>query len=610
MRVAVLGPPNAGKSTLFNRLMDKQENKTYRLHIEKRRRKKGRLSGASSSTLKGGVALVSPVPGTTRDRREAVARIGELKFLLIDTAGVDGIRLESWYRGQREKRTADHDDDDNDYQRPMMEQAVLAAKQASLIFFVFDGRVGLSADDLETCRWLRRHVISPNSNNNNNNENNDSSHSPSAPPQRVVLVANKLEGSVLENNSLYEEFLEEATQTGFGLPIPISALQGDGMAELAVTVMEMQQTLGLVPAGDGDEEGDDDDAESKKLGLEELQQYPMQMAILGRPNVGKSTLVNALLQEHRVITGSRPGLTRDAIRIPWTWKGQQVQIVDTAGIRKASQRQDTHASTAAGRKKSDPALLEDMAVNDALRALRVADVAVLIIDANERTLSKQDLAIASAILNEGRVLVVVANKMDLVIDEDDRKDPYTRRDLEKGVRHQLEERFPFLRQTPIIPLNSKSGARVADDLMPVVMQAKARWERTIPTGTLNRWLAEVVDEHAPPRANGRQTKLKYILQTKGRPPTFLIYTNQETLPETYIRYLTRQFQDTFDMYGMQVRLAVKKSTSSEGKNPYEPSGKKRGGSGLGGREARQDRRMKNLKETGSRRLARRKRKGS
>ena len=303
---------------------------------------------------------------------------------------------------------------------------------------------------------------------------------------------------------------------------------------------------------------------------------------------------------------SRPGLTRDAIRIPWTWQDQPIQIVDTAGIRKASQRQDPHSTTV--RKLSDPTLLEDMAVQDAIRALQVADVAVLVIDANERSLSRQDLAIANAILQEGRVLVVVANKMDLVIDEEDEDDPYTRNDLAKGVRLQLEERFPFLRKTPIVPLDSRSGKGVADDLMPVVMKAKERWERKISTGSLNRWLAEVVDGHAPPAINGRATKLKYILQTKGRPPTFLLYTNQDTLTEPYVRYLTRQFQESFDMYGMQVRLAIKKSTSSDGGNPYaEKIKKKRSGFGLGGREARHARGVKNLIETGSRQNRRGKR---
>ena len=261
------------------------------------------------------------------------------------------------------------------------------------------------------------------------------------------------------------------------------------------------------------------------------------------------------------------------------------------------------------RKFFDPTLLEDMAVQDALRALQVADVAVLVIDANERSLTRQDLAIANAILEEGRVLVVVANKMDLVIDEEDEENPYTRHDLAKGVRLQLEHRFPFLRMTPIVPLDSRSGKGVADELMPVVMQAKERWERTIPTGSLNRWLAEVVDGHAPPSINGRATKLKYILQTKGRPPTFLLYTNQDKLPERYIRYVTRQFQESFEMYGMQVRLAIKKSTSSNGVNPYETnSKKKRGGAGLGGREARHARGVKNLIETGSRQHRRGRRK--
>lgn len=303
---------------------------------------------------------------------------------------------------------------------------------------------------------------------------------------------------------------------------------------------------------------------------------------------------------------SRPGLTRDAIRVPWTWQNQPVQIVDTAGIRKASQRQDPLLTTS--RKFTDPTLLEDMAVHDALRALQVADVAVLVIDADERILLRQDLAIANAILDEGRVLVVVANKMDLVIDEEDTTDPFTRHDLAKGVRDHLETRFPFLRMTPIVPLDSRSGKGVARALMPVVMKAKERWERTISTGALNRWLTEVVDGHAPPPVNGRRTKLKYILQTKGRPPTFILYTNQDKLPETYIRYVTRQFQESFDMYGMKVRLAIKKSTSSDGTNPYEHKKKKRGGFGLGGREARHKRGVKNLIAFGSRQPRRGRRK--
>lgn len=270
LRVAVMGPPNAGKSTLFNRLLDKRENQTYKLHADKRKRKRGRLSAASSAVVSGG-ALVSAIPGTTRDRRQAVGQLGHVRFLLMDTAGVDGLRLKSWYR--RRGKSQDQDDADNDYERPMMEQAVMAAQSASVIFFLFDGRVGLTADDLETCRWLRRHVLT--------NEQDS--------PQRVVLVANKLEGTVLDDNELYQDFLNEASRAGFGSPIPISALQGDGMADLALVLVEMQQTLGLT------DDDDDEEAENRIR--------PMQMAILGRPNVGKSTLVNALLQEHRVITG-------------------------------------------------------------------------------------------------------------------------------------------------------------------------------------------------------------------------------------------------------------------------------------------------------------------
>lgn len=590
LRVAILGPPNAGKSTLLNRLLDKKENRGYKLQAEKKGRKLGgRL--ASSSHFKnrkkgvGAGALVAAIPGTTRDRREAIGRLGDILFIMIDTAGVDGLRLKSWYRS-RDKMSNEDDDDQDDYQRPMMEQAVLAAQEASVIFFMFDGRVGLSADDLETCRWLRRYVLS-------------SSH-----PQRVVMVANKLEGNVLEDNPIYADFVEDASRAGFGPAIPVSALQGEGMADLALVLLETQQDLGLAT---------DNEATKEKSSTRDSSPRPMQMAILGRPNVGKSTLVNALLEENRVITGSRPGLTRDAIRIPWTWQGQPVQIVDTAGIRKASQRQDPQATRT--RKKATETrtpLLEDMAVQDAVRALQVADVAVLVIDAAELMLSKQDLVIANAILQEGRALVVVANKMDLVIDEQkkhDGDDVYTREDLARGVRNQLEARFPYLRKTPIIPLDSRPGrGKVADELMPIVMQARDRWERKISTGSLNRWLAEVVDGHPPPKMNGRATKLKYVIQTKGRPPTFLLYTNQDKLPDAYTRYLTRQFQETFEMYGMQVRLAVKKSTSSAGGNPYAPSSKKRKGFGLGGREARHSRGVERLKATGTRKLQRRKRK--
>ena len=284
LRVAILGPPNAGKSTLFNRLLDKQENKSYKLQATKRKR--GRLSASSPATFVRGGALVSAIPGSTRDRRQAVGRLGETSFLLMDTAGVDGLRLKSWYRARQRPKAIDdddEDDEDNDYERPMMEQAVLAAQSASVIFFLFDGRVGLTADDLETCRWLRRHVLSPSNQQQQQQYQQDS-------PQRVVMVANKLEGTILDDNEAYQDYLTEASRAGFGPAIPISALQGDGMADLAVVLMEMQQALGLT---------EDSDDETN----EEIKTRPMQMAILGRPNVGKSTLVNALLQEHRVITG-------------------------------------------------------------------------------------------------------------------------------------------------------------------------------------------------------------------------------------------------------------------------------------------------------------------
>lgn len=608
LRVAIMGPPNAGKSTLFNRLMDRSANQAYKLKVEKRRSKRRRRVNPVQKNVVRGGALVSAVPGTTRDVRQAVATLGPLeRFILFDTAGVDGLRLKAWQQGVTRKKKRkkyaqnwnpvldDDDDTANDYQRPMMEQAARAAQEASAILFVFDGRIGMTPDDMETCRWLRRHVFQ--------NKPNEKG----LRAQRVILLANKLEGDLLMNNEQYEEFLDEAAEAGFGPAIPISALHGEGMAELATELVDVSRELGMLRDVDDDSDDNEDDetSEEDKEPMKK-QPRPLQVAILGRPNVGKSTLVNALLQERRVITGSRPGLTRDAIRVPWTWEGHSVQIVDTAGIRKPSQREDPQMSTPRKRRNKDKhinisePLLEDMAVQDAVRALQLADVAVLVVDAEERMLLRQDLAIADLILQEGRVLVVVANKMDLVIDHDP-KDPYTRKDLESGVRLQLEERFPYLRRTPIIPLDSKSGTNVAGDLMPVVLEAYRRWERKISTGQLNSWLAEVVDGHRPPSINGRATRIKYIVQTGGRPPTFLLFANCDSLPEPYMRYLARNFQETFDMYGMQIRLSIKKSTSSSGGNPFAHKARKRRGSGLGGREARRKRGLKKVIEARRRR---------
>lgn len=232
--------------------------------------------------------------------------------------------------------------------------------------------------------------------------------------------------------------------------------------------------------------------------------------------------------------------------------------------------------------------IEDMAVKDAMRAMKVADVAVLVLDAEARMLQRQELAIADAVVREGRSLVVAANKMDLLVDAE-----YSAEDYANGVRKQIELRFPMLRSTPVVPMSSLTGESV-EDLMPVVFNARDRWAQVINTGLLNRWLIDVLDGKAPPIVRGRPAKIKYIMQTKGRPPTFLLFSNVEALPVSYMRYLTNNFQETFEMFGMEVRLAVKTTA-----NPYHDKDKKRrGGMGLGGSDARKKRVISDLKSTG------------
>jgi GTP-binding protein len=533
--VSILGPPNAGKSTLFNRLMCRERNRAYRLGSESKPvgqyGGKGRIG--SNQRARGG-AIVSAIPGTTRDRRECYGRIGGTTFRLIDTAGVDGERI-----GLLNMKKAR-----DSMERSMIEQTLAAAKSCDLVLLMFDARVGITHDLEETARWLRKLENTP----------------------RVLVLANKLEGDRWAyDGSPVMGHLEEVLRVGFGEAIPVSAEHGEGMADIAIVMEE------VMAEKKNHSKGVDDDADEGK-------EKPLQLAILGRQNVGKSTLVNALLQQERVISGPMPGLTRDAISVEWSFNGRPVQLVDTAGIRKLSLRLDDD--------------IEDLAVADALRAMKLADVAVLVLDAQALFLQRQELAIANAVIQEGRALVIAANKMDLL--ELDGAE-YTPQDFAAAVHEQLEARIPMFRQTPIVPMSSLTGDRVID-LMPVVFRARDRWARTIPTGTLNRWLKEVVDGSPPPTVSGVSAKIKYILQTKGRPPTFLLFCNVDDIPETYLRYLTKHFQDTFEMYGMQVRLIVKKSAT----NPYDNKNvaRKRGGSGLGGKEARKKRLFHQLNTTG------------
>lgn len=546
--VSILGPPNAGKSTLFNRLQCKERNKTYTLGSTKGRKGgKGRRKDAirgriSSKRMSKGEAIVSPIAGTTRDRRECWGRIGGTEFTLMDTAGVDGDRIQT-LSSKSEKHALE---------RGMMEQTVEAARQSDLVLLLWDARLGVTQDLVITARWLRK----------------------LGKLSKVVVVANKLEGDAWaqDEDSIVMENLQDVLRLGLGEAIPISALQGDGLGDIAILIEQRKAEKNKKYLESGTDIEDDshtpinvEDAEDTK---------PLQIAIIGRQNVGKSTLVNSLLKEERVLAGSTPGLTRDAIAVEWYWNDKLVQLVDTAGIRKLTKRMDDS--------------IEDMAVADALRAMKVAEVAVLVLDAEELYIQRQELAICNAVLNEGRSLVIAANKMDLL--EISRE--YSPQDFANSVREQIESRIPLLRNIPVVPMSCLSGAGISK-LLPTVLDARNRWSQTISTGLLNRWLKEVVIGSHPPVVEGVRTKLKYIIQTKGRPPTFIIYSNVQKIPEPYLRYLTKHFQDSFNFFGMPVRLVVKKSSTS---NPYDDKKKKRTGFGLGGRDARFQRRVKEYQE--------------
>jgi GTPase len=449
----------------------------------------------------------------------------------MDTAGVDGDRIQLLSSSKTSK---------HEVERAMMEQTLEAAKKSDLVLLMWDAKLGPTQDLRVTVRWLRK--LGKDSN--------------------VRILANKLEGDAWAyDDSPVMEHIREVERLGFGEVIPVSALQGEGMADIAVVIERLKSEK--FPERGGDEFVVQEASDDRK---------PLQMAVLGRQNVGKSTLVNTLLLENRVLAGATPGLTRDAISVEWTWEGNPVQLVDTAGIRKLTKRvEDT---------------IEDMSVADALRAMKVAEVAVLVLDAQELFLHRQEVAICNAILEEGRALVIAANKMDLL----ELNSKYTPDDFAMSVQKQLEERMPILRKTPVVPMSCTSREGV-DMLLPVVMDARDRWARTFSTSTLNRWLKEVLDGARPPMVQGVAAKLKYIIQKKGRPPTFIIFSNVDELPESYIRYLTRNFQDAFELYGMPVRIVIQKSAKE---NPYDKNAKKRSGFGLGGKEGRQRRRIQDF----------------
>lgn len=444
--VAIVGRPNVGKSTLFNRLA--------------RRR----------------IAIVDDTPGVTRDRKEADAVLGGRDVTLVDTAGLE----EAPPATVAGKMTAG---------------SARAVDLADLVLFVVDGREGLTAADRHFAAWLRR------------------------TGKPAILVANKAEGRAGEGG-YYDAFA-----LGFGEPVAVSAEHGEGLGELHDRVRE---ALGEAPA----EAGEDGEAGSER---------PLRLAVVGRPNAGKSTLVNRLIGEERLLTGPEPGITRDAIALPWRdAEGRLVRLVDTAGLR---------------RRARVTGKLEQLSTAATIAALREAEVVVLVLDALA-PLEAQDIAIATLAEREGRALVLALNKWDLV--------PVKQRDgVRRAIADRLASGFAQLKGVPVVPLSALSGAGV-DKLMPAVWKAYAAWNSRVPTGALNRWFAGAIERHPPPLVDGRRLKLRYITQVKARPPSFVVFgTRTGKLPDDYVRYLLNGLREALGLEGVPIRLTLRSS-----RNPY------------------------------------------
>jgi GTP-binding protein len=437
--VAILGRPNVGKSTLFNRLVGRH------------------------------AALVDNAPGVTRDRREGAGSIADLEFRVIDTAGLEEAApttLAGRMRAQTESALA----------------------LADVVLLLIDAREGITEADRHFGGWLRR----------------------SGKP--VVLVANKAEGRA-ELGAV-----GEAYALGLGDPLPLSAAHGEGFAEL----YDRLRALASSP-------------EEEAVASAER---PLQLAIVGRPNVGKSTLVNRLLGEDRLLTGPEPGITRDAIALEWRWHGRAIRLVDTAGLRRRARVEDR---------------LERLSVADALRAIRFAGTVVLVLDALQ-PFERQDLTIANLVAEGGRALVLAANKWDAVGD----KNAALRR-----LRDRITASLPQLQGVALVPISGLSGSGL-ERLMTAVIAADAVWNKRLSTPALNRWLAAVEERHPPPLVGARRLRLRYITQANTRPPTFALFASRPgELPDSYRRYLVNALRQDFDLPGTPIRLMLRK-----GQNPY------------------------------------------
>ena len=475
--VVIAGRPNVGKSTLFNR-----------------------LSGRRS-------ALVADTPGVTRDRKEAEATLRGRTVRLVDTAGLEEAAPDTIYDRMRVSSQA-------------------AVSQADLVVFVVDARAGITPADSHFAGWLRRQG------------------------RPVLLVANKTEGRGGAASAM------EAFSLGLGDPVAISAEHGDGLSGLMSEIADRLSaaparrhadaagscTNGTGPGGanPADAGSPDVDADGAADGTAEDAgpARPLRLAIVGRPNAGKSTLLNRLLGEERMITGPEPGLTRDSVLCLLHDPLGDVELVDTAGLRKKA------------RIEAD---LERMSVSATIEALKMAEVVVLCVDA-ELGLHEQDLQIARLIEREGRACVLALNKWDAVED---------RQVTRKAISDRLETSLAQMKGIPVVSFSALTGAGV-DKLLPVVRAAHATWNRRVATGELNRWFEHALQRHPTPLVEGKRIKLRYMTQAKARPPTFVVFgTRAETLPEDYRRYLVNSLRETFELPGTPVRLQLRGT-----KNPF------------------------------------------
>jgi len=448
LKVAIVGRPNVGKSTLFNRLVGKR------------------------------LALVDDRPGVTRDRRYADGNIGDMDLTLIDTAGYEDIS-------------------DGSLESRMREQTEAALEDGDLILFMMDARDGVTSLDRIFADRLRKQ------------------HKP------VILLANKSESRESGGG------VGEAHALGFGEPVAISAEHGEGMADLYAAIRVASADIFI-------EEIDEPDK-------------PIRIAIIGRPNAGKSTLINHLIGEDRLLTGPEAGITRDSISVDWEYEGQNIRLVDTAGMRRKARVQEK---------------LEKLSVADTIRAITFAEVVVLVMD-KDNAFDVQDLQLADLVEREGRALVYVAAKWDL------EEEPQAKM---AELKRLAEDKLPQLKGSPFVALSSHSG-RGVDRLMPAVLKAHATWSVKVKTKDLNDWLSLATQRHPPPAVDGKRIKTKYMAQTKARPPTFVLFASRAaSLPEHYIRYLTNSLRESFDLPGTPLRLTIKGGSD----NPYAAGGAKSG----------------------------------